>query len=233
MPVNADGSFRYRTDEHHNPDRQADFNFLRRERDRIGLPKKVTFGEFDANLNTGRIAAHCEWKCIDEGCYPAMDWHELKQKNVGQYLNYSNMCKMTEGVPMTIETLRDGKVHKQVVRLRAQCAVLVWHLDNTISSGSSIFDFCAVEDVAAYQVMYFKEGSDEPEYSPVVSGYGKPAAWQNFIMRFYGVTKDRSTGRLTCEHGNEAISLIDGKDLQQAPPYYYKDLVELPLDKLH
>lgn len=224
-------AFSYRTSESYLPDLQADYGHLRRERDRIGLPGNVTFGEFDANLNTGRIAAHCEWKCIDDGCYPAMDWSELRQNNIGQYLNYHHMCRMSEPVDVMFEIFRDGKVYRQLFNIRAQVAVLIWHTSSRVSDleGSSgtvdpLYDFCSVRDVAAYQVMYFAAGNSEAHYTPVISGYGDSLSWQNFIMRFYGVYKDPLKNELYCVPDREAISLINGQDLHNTEPGYFKEI---------
>lgn len=186
----------YRTDEHHLPDLQPDFGYLRSQREH-GLPSKVTMGQFDANLNNGRLAAHLEFKCIDPGCYPVNDWHELKQKNYGQWFNYASMCRMGKPEEVTFETSEAGTRYFQPKTIRAQIAVLVWH---TTAGGAkeSIYDFCAVQDVAAYQIMYFGPSTETPHYSPVVSGYGDHLSWLNFIYRFYGVG------------GTEAISLLDG-----------------------
>ena len=169
------------------------------------IPPVVTFGEFDANLNTGYLAAHVEYKTNRGDCPDS--WLDMKKRNFGQWKNYQTMIEMAETAPVYFIT----DTGKEARHIRRQIAVLCWHDLNPTSDG---FGFDAVTDVVAYQIMYYwrKEPTSEPvlTYSPVISTCGRYDCWENFIFQLFGLTNTQ-TGMKALPN-KATINLLDGQN---------------------
>ena len=191
-----------------NPDLRHDPDFGHCRSLRPHIPTKVTFGEFDANLNTGHLAAHVEYK-FNDGFNTPDSWEQLKKQNYGQWKNYSSMCRMAEMTNVTFyQPDGEGNVIPDVKQIRKQIAVLAWHSTEK-EFNSQGFNFDAVTNVVAYQVMYWE--GDLLCYSPVISGYGKYDCWERFIFGLYGLTQ--TPKGIVCNEQEQAISLVDGRTL--------------------